>query len=87
MKSYGTRVLALLLCAVMLFSISCGRKKEITNPKENDNPMDAYIVKESNIPLKLWYNEEAPILREEVLKNSQQIVRKLKNHLFLPVFR
>lgn len=64
MKKTGTKILALLICTVMLFGNSCGLFKKNQNSVENTDMSD-YIVKESDLPLKLWYDEEAPTLRTE----------------------
>lgn len=64
MKNFAKRTVALLICAIMLFSNSCGLFK---NDKDSGSGKDMsdYIVKENNIPLVLWYDEEAPILSTE----------------------
>ncbi len=68
MKNFAKKLVAGMLCAATLLSTGCSLFK----PKGPDNSgggvnseMDKYVVKDSDMPLQLWYDEEAPIMATE----------------------
>ncbi len=74
MKNFTKRIVAFFMCAMMLFTCSCGlfgnKNPDGTNSPDGsnsggNNDMSDYIVKDNDIPLKLWYDKEAPITGTE----------------------
>lgn len=62
MKKKSTRILALLMCGIMILGVACTpQQPNNQNPGVNNN----MIIEKNNIPLVLWYDKEAPILRTE----------------------
>lgn len=74
MNNLSKRIIASALCTAMLFLGSCGlfgnknedgNNQNIPSGSGDNGDMSNYIIKESDIPLRLWYDEEAPITGTE----------------------
>ena len=72
MKNLSKKIIAFSMCASMIFTSSCGLfNKKPVDP--NDDPNNSggneavrdYIIEKNDIPLKLWYDEEAPTMATE----------------------
>lgn len=59
------RIISALLCVLMLFTVvACQKKKEPQNNDGGGLDMSNLRVNPSEIPLKLWYDEQAPFINE-----------------------
>ena len=75
MKNFAKKLTAFVLCSSMLFTTACSlfNKKGPDGTNEGtgnsggggNSEMDKYVVKDSDMPLQLWYDEEAPIMATE----------------------
>ena len=62
MKKKGTKILAFLICGIMILGVACTPQ---SSNNVNQGGINAMIIEKNNIPLVLWYDEEAPTLSTE----------------------
>ena len=62
MKKKNTKILALLMCGIMILGVACTAQQ---SNNQNSGVNNNMIIEKNNIPLVLWYDKEAPILRTE----------------------